>query len=206
MECAIIYEIYFVGGCTVRIIENEFSVASSEAAREARRTVSEMNLVLEWIIEIAVGVVLALLLRRFVCMFVIVKGRSMLDTLRNGDILFALRRGLCGGMWRFDVVLCRYPNRKQLFVKRIVALPGERVAIEEGVLMINGAPQEEPFSLRPCRRDMAERTLGEGEYFVLGDNRASSHDSRSVGPIAQEKIVAVARCIVFPPRRIRRIR
>ena len=129
----------------------------------------------------------------------------MLDTLRNGDVLFALRRGLCGGLRRFDVVLCRYPNRKQLFVKRIVALPGECVAIEEGQLLINGMPVEEPTSLRPVHRDMAERTLGEGEYFVLGDNRPNSRDSRSVGPIREEKILAVARCVVFPLRRIRRL-
>ena len=165
-----------------------------------------MNWIVEWIAEIAAGVALALLLRRFVCVIAVVKGRSMMDTLRNGDIVFALRRGLCGRPRRFDVVLCRYPNRRQMFVKRIVALPGERVAIEDGALMIDGAPVEEPFPLRPVRRDMLERVLGAGEYFVMGDNRASSHDSRSVGPLAEGMIVAVARCIVFPPRRIRRLR
>ena len=159
----------------------------------------------EMAFEFAAGVAIALLLRRFVCLFAFVKGQSMMDTLRSGDMVFALRRGLCGELRRFDVVLCRYPNRKQLFVKRIVALPGERVAIAEGRLMIDGAPVEEAFSLRPSSRDMAERTLGEGEYFVLGDNRPASRDSRGVGPIREEKILAVARCVVFPPRRIRRI-
>lgn len=129
----------------------------------------------------------------------------MMDTLRNGDVVFALRRGLRGKLRRFDVVLCRYPNQKKLFIKRIVALPGERVAIMEGRLVIDGALVEEPFSLRPNRRDMAERTLGEGEYFVMGDNRPASRDSRSVGPIREEKILAVARRVVFPLRRIRRI-
>ena len=165
-----------------------------------------MHWILELIVDIAVGAALALLLRRFVCVFAVVKGRSMMDTLHNGDILFALRRGLCGGLRRFDVVLCRYPHRRQLFVKRIVALPGERVAIEDGVLMVDGEPVEESFTLRRTRRDMVERTLGTREYFVLGDNRPSSRDSRSVGPIQEEMILAAARCIVFPPRRIRRLR
>ena len=157
-------------------------------------------------IEIAVCAAVALLLRRFVCLLAFVKGRSMLDTLRNGDVIFALRRGVCGKLRRFDVVLCRYPNRRQMFVKRIVALPGERVAIQDGALWIDGAPVEEPRSLRPVRRDMLERRLGEGEYFVLGDNRPSSHDSRSVGPIREEMILAVARCVVFPPRHMKKLR
>ncbi len=164
------------------------------------------NLLLEWTMEIAAGVALALLLRRFVCLFAVVKGNSMRDTLQNGDLVFALRRGLCGKLRRFDVVLCRYPGRKELFIKRVAALPGERVALAEGRLWIDGAPVEERFALRPWLRDMDERTLGPGEYFLLGDNRPSSHDSRGVGPIRDEKIEAVALCTVFPPRRIQRLR
>ena len=164
-----------------------------------------MNWVWETVIEFAAGMALALFLRRFVCLFAIVKGNSMLDTLRNRDVLFALRRGLCAKLRRFDVVLCRYPNRKQLFVKRVVGLPGERVALAEGRLWIDGVAIEETFLPRPFRRDMAERRLDAGEYFVLGDNRPSSNDSRSVGPIREDMILAVARCVVFPPRRIRRL-
>ena len=165
-----------------------------------------MKWILDCFMEFAAGLTIALLLRRFVCLFVFVKGQSMMDTLRDGDVLFALRRGVGGELRRFDVVLCRYPNRRELFIKRIVALPGERVAIEQGRLMIDGVPVEEDFPLRPVRRDMVERALGQGEYFVLGDNRPSSRDSRSVGPIPKERIVAVARCIVLPFRKIRRLR
>ena len=164
-----------------------------------------MELALEMAAEIVVGVAIALFLRRFVCMLAIVKGSSMRDTLRNGDVLFAFRRGLCGELRRFDVVLCRYPNRRQLFVKRIVALPGERVAIEEGILRINGLPVEENFAHWPNRRDMVERKLGAGEYFVMGDNRPSSRDSRSVGAIPERRIIGVARCVVFPPRRFKKL-
>ena len=157
---------------------------------------------LEPIFDFVIGVALALLTRRFLFLLAVVKGSSMLNTLRNRDILFALRRERCDGLRRFDVVLCRYPNRRQLFVKRIVALPGERVAIEDGVLRIDGVPVEEPASLRPVRRDMIERQLGAKDYFVMGDNRPGSHDSRSVGPIPEDMIVAVAKCVVFPPQRI----
>ena len=164
-----------------------------------------MDRILEALIEFVAAIAIALLLRRFVGMFAIVKGRSMMDTLRNGDVLLVLRRGLCGGLRRFDVVLCRYPNRREFFVKRIVALPGERVAVEGDVLQINGAPVEEGFPRKPMRRDMVERKLGAGEYFVMGDNRPSSRDSRSVGAITEGMIVGVAKCVVFPLRRIKKL-
>lgn len=156
--------------------------------------------------EVLAAVVLALLFRRFVGAFVLVKGRSMMDTLHNHDLLFALRRGISGAPKRFDVVICHYPGRKGLFVKRVAGLPGECIALEEGTLQIDGAPVEEAFALRRGRRTMPERTLGSGEYFVLGDNRPCSRDSRSIGPIAEHQIVAVARWVVLPPRRARRIR
>lgn len=156
--------------------------------------------------EVAVGVLVALLIRRFVCVLAFVKGRSMMDTLRNGEVFLALRRGVSGKLKRFDVVLCRYPGRRELFVKRVVALPGERVSLEEGALQIDGAPVEERFSLRSGRRTMEERVLAPGTYFVLGDNRPCSRDSRSVGPIADDQILAVARWVLFPFRRMRRIR
>ena len=160
---------------------------------------------LEPIFDFAIGVGLALLTRRFLFLFAFVKGNSMLNTLRNRDVLFALRRERCDGIRRFDVVLCRYPNRRDMFVKRVVGLPGERVAIAGGVLQIDGVPVKEPDSLRPSRRDMLERRLGAGEYFVMGDNRPGSHDSRSVGPIPEDWILAVAKCVVFPPRRIKKL-
>lgn len=151
------------------------------------------------------GVIAALLLRRFVCLLCYVKGRSMQDTLQDGEIIFALRRELCGSIHRFDVVLCKYPNRKGLFVKRVVGLPGETIWIEDDVLFVNGESVAENFSRRKCIRPMTEKRIGPDEYFVLGDNRPASKDSRSIGPISCEAIVAVAKCVVFPFGKIRKI-
>lgn len=155
--------------------------------------------------EIATGALLALLLRCFVCMLVRVKGRSMMDTLQDGEFMLALRYGLFGGIRRFDVVICRYPGRKGYFVKRIVALPGERVAMEEGALCIDGETIAEDFPLRKSLRGFGERTLGEDEYFVMGDNRPCSHDSRRIGPIPRSAIRARVCCVFWPLRRCRRI-
>ena len=156
--------------------------------------------------EAAVGVLLALLLRRFVCMLVRVKGKSMMDTLHNGDFMLALRYGLFGRIRRFDVVICRYPGRKGHFVKRVVGLPGERVSMTEGALYINGAEVTEDFPLRRSLRGFDERTLGPDEYFVMGDNRPCSSDSRRVGPIHRRAILARVCCVFLPLRRRQRIR
>lgn len=157
------------------------------------------------VLEAITGVGLALLLRRYVCVLAYVKGRSMQDTLSDGEIVFALRRGLNGEIHRFDVVLCKYPNRKGLFVKRVVGLPGESLRIEEGVLYINDEAMEEVFSCHSRSHRMTERVVPKNSFFVLGDNRMASRDSRSVGAIEGKDVVAVVKCVLFPFRKIRKI-
>lgn len=157
------------------------------------------------LLEIAAGVLIALLLRKFVCLMAYVKGRSMENTLHNGEIIFALRPFVHRNIRRFDVVLCRYPGRRQLFVKRVVALSGERVSIQDDILYINGEATPENFPRRACMRPMAEQLVPPNACFVLGDNRPCSRDSRAVGPIPQDKIVAVVKCVVFPFNKIRKI-
>ena len=163
-----------------------------------------MNFWLKYLlIDLTLGVCLALLLRRFVCVLCYVKGKSMMDTLQDGEVLFALRRH--GALKRFDIVICRYPKRKGLFVKRVIGLPGERIAVEEDVLLVNGEPVAENFPRRKHLTPMTERIVDEGAYFLMGDNRTASKDSRSVGCIAEDQILAVGKCVVFPFRKIRRI-
>lgn len=164
------------------------------------------NIAVRLACEAVTGVLLALLLRFFVCMLVRVKGRSMQDTLHDGDFMLALRYGLFGRIRRFDVVICRYPGRKGHFVKRVVGLPGERVSMTEGALYINGAEVTEDFPLRRSLRGFDERTLGPDEYFVMGDNRPCSSDSRRVGPIHRRAILARVCCVFLPLRRRQRIR
>ena len=163
------------------------------------------NIIIRIAIHFTAALLIALLLRRFVCAFAFVKGKSMMDTLNDREIMFVLRYGLFGEPKRFDVVLCRYPNRKGLFVKRIIGMPGETISMEEDVVYINGEPLEESFARRKCLRKLEEKILGADEYFVMGDNRPVSTDSRRVGPIHRKQILAKSVAVLLPFRRRRKI-
>jgi signal peptidase I len=90
------------------------------------------------------------------------------------------------------------------YVKRIVGLPGERIAEENGTVYIDGTELEEPY-LEPDRRaegSFAPVELGEDEYFMMGDNRGLSCDSRVWGPISREDMVGPVFFVYWPPNRI----
>lgn len=165
-----------------------------------------LRIIIRICLELAAAAGIALLLRRFVCALAFVKGNSMLDTLRNRELMLLLRYGLFGEPKRFDVAVCRYPKRRELFVKRIIGLPGERISMVEDQIFINGEPLAEDFPRRRCLRRMEERQLGADEYFVMGDNRPISHDSRRVGPLKREQILYCAKAVVLPLGKVRKIR
>ena len=148
-----------------------------------------------------------------------VDGRSMDNTLKNGEVMLVTKpEVLLGHLNRGDVVVCRFPGRNKqlslplgamlglnvvnhtLFVKRLVALPGDAVQISNGVLYINDQPVEEPYVDFPARMDYPRRVMGDNQYMVMGDNRAGSHDSRArdVGPITKDMIVGRPRLVVAP--------
>lgn len=107
----------------------------------------------------------------------------MTDTLQNGEIMYVSKpEYLLGDPARGDVVICHYPGREENFVKRVIGLPGDVVEIRSNQVYVNGEPLDEPY-LPPSRNDdgfsMAPFALGADEYFVMGDNRDNSHDSRN---------------------------
>src|SRR3989344_4245510 len=136
-----------------------------------------------------------------------VSGRSMVPTFQNGDFLLtnkmAYRRGLPS---RGDVIIFRAPSTAHCpsggacdFIKRIIGLPGETVSIQSGHVYIDGEllPEEylpEEYVTRgdAFLRDGMEYTVEDGEYFVMGDNRPGSSDSRAFGPVPVKNFIGRA--------------
>ena len=109
-----------------------------------------------------------------------------------------------GNPQRFDVVICRYPGRgAQNFVKRVIGLPGDTVEIRDGILLVNGDRYEEPYVDDAFRVPGGSNgyafgpyTVPEGEYFVMGDHRNNSNDSRAQGSISRDMIVGHVRSVI----------
>ncbi|MBQ3157781.1 MAG: signal peptidase I [Clostridia bacterium] len=171
-----------------------------------------------WLPETAAALALALFLRLFVVNLARIKGTSMLPTLHSGEWTLVWRLPLLfRPPHRGDVVICHYPGRRmkhcrllpQAFVKRVIGLPGDTVEWIEGVVHINGEALAEKY-LDPARcriaRTRPPRVLGADEYYVLGDHRDRSNDSRSIGPIRRRDLRGHVVCVMWPIRAWRRVR
>ncbi len=97
------------------------------------------------------------------------------------------------GPSRGEVIIFHYPlNPSRDFVKRVIGLPGDIVEIDRGVVSVNGVELDEPYVTHPDRRSMSEFVVPENSYFVLGDNRRASNDSRDWGEVPVENIIGRA--------------
>ncbi len=136
-------------------------------------------------------VVLVIAIRLFVIEPHSVSGSSMTETFHDKDYLFVEKLGYkFSDPKRGDVIVFNPPlveRTSDRFIKRVVGVPGDTVKVEGGVTYINGVAQKEPFVTHPSAQP-ADITLKAGEYFVMGDNRAGSYDSRSWGPITKDEI------------------
>ncbi len=95
-----------------------------------------------------------------------------------------------GSPQRGDVIVFRWPrDPSQNFVKRIIGIPGDTVQINRGTVIVNGDPVDEPYILHESNETLGPRVIGEGEYYVLGDNRLQSDDSRHWGIVPAGNII-----------------
>jgi signal peptidase I len=129
----------------------------------------------------------------------IVKGTSMEPCLHDGDRLVVDRVSYnLGDVTRGDVVILRYPRNPEVdFVKRVVALPGDRIAMIDGVLMVNGEVADS-YGCIPDHQELRETAVPPGEFFVLGDNRPVSCDSRDFGLVDQTLLKGRVRARFWP--------
>jgi signal peptidase I len=176
--------------------------------REESPTVKKGGGFLEFLVILLVAFTLVFgFVRPFVLEAFYIPSESMVPTLLVGDRVFVNK--FVYRFWepeRGDIVVFRsVEGDGQDLIKRVVGAPGDRVAIINGVLHVNGEPQEESYVRdgRPLDEGVYSRTrLSEGEVFVMGDNRANSRDSRFFGPVSVENIEGEAFVIFWPPWRI----
>ena len=159
--------------------------------------------IFEWVMVFVVAAALAFVVRTFIFEPVRVDGSSMLNTLTDGDFMIATKYDyLMGDPERFDVVICDYPNTNdgKYRVKRVIGLPGDTVELVAGELYINGEHLEQQFDMTDNAAYFGPYTVPEGHYFVMGDNRNNSKDSRSamVGALPRSMIRGHVRLVVFP--------
>ncbi len=164
----------------------------------------------DFVIYLLIVVLFALSIRLFVGEPVLIEGNSMYPTLHNGErIVLEKLTYYRQEPARGDIVVCFYPGHAVSRVKRIVGLPGERVAIRNGAVYIDGGQLDErAYWNDEVIGDMEERLVPEGSVFVMGDNRNHSTDSRevSVGFIPYEKILGRAVLVFWPPDAARTVR
>ncbi len=164
-----------------------------------KKSPSKKRALLEWAGTILVALIIAFTIRTFVFSLFFVDGNSMNNTLIHNEVMFSTKYDyLLNDPARFDVVICRYPGRKENFVKRVVGIPGDTIAVRDGYLYVNAEQVQEAYITHRPNYEISDYTVGEGEYFVLGDNRANSNDSHVIGPIKREAIVAHVRSVLFP--------
>lgn len=143
------------------------------------------------LIRVAIWVAAAFFLFRVVLLPVRVEGVSMAPTYRNGGVNFIFR----WSFWRHppqrgDVVGIRFAGDHVMLLKRIIALPGERIAIRQGIVYIDGEPLDEPYvKLFNPTWQQAEVTLKPDEYYIIGDNRGMRSDEHVHGRVEAYRIV-----------------
>lgn len=139
-------------------------------------------------------IVVVVLIRTFIITPVTVDGPSMEETLYTNDILLLYKFNK-KNIKRYDIIVFNKSDSK--LVKRLIALPGESIKCEDGVIYINGEEKSNEYGYGKTK-DFEEVKLNDDEYFVMGDNREDSLDSRIFGPINISQIQGNTNFIIFP--------
>ncbi len=165
------------------------------------------------VFEVAlIAVVAVFLIRTFLVQPFLVSGESMAPNFSDGDYLLVDEL-----TYRFrlpergEVAVFRYPtDHRTYFIKRIIGLPGEKVQIKDGKVLISSGENQDGFVLDEsylpqgvATTGSVDQKLSQDEYFVLGDNRSASFDSRSWGVLGSKEIVGLARLRLWPPDELR---
>ena len=168
-----------------------------------------------WLRDLVFSVLIAVVLIVFIYQPVKVEGTSMMPTLTDQERIFinkfTYRFGL-GSIARGDTVVFWYPqDTSKSYIKRVIGVPGDRIRVEGGMVYVNGLALVEAYVPPENRdsnswRDGEEQVVPEGKYFVLGDHRNQSSDSRMWGYVPRDNIYGKAVFVYWPLDKLGRVR
>lgn len=160
---------------------------------------------LSWIKDIVIVLIIVWIITTFIGQKTYVKGQSMQPTLHNGDHVIINKISYrFSEPRRYDIVVFPYQkNPEQNYIKRIIGLPGDEVNIQNGKVYINGNEIDEKYEFNDIKNLGDQKyplVVPEGQYFVMGDNRNNSSDSRytDVGTIIEEDLIGKAALRIWP--------
>lgn len=175
---------------------------TASAAPPAKRTV--LGSLGHWVRDLMISVILAVVVILFIYQPVKVEGTSMMPTLDDQERIFINKfvyRFHFGNIERGDTVVFWFPgDPTKSYIKRVIGMPGDRVEVVDGKVIVNGQALVENY-VPPEFRDqseMSERAVPPNQYFVLGDHRSSSNDSRAWGMVPRRYIYGKAVFIYWP--------
>ena len=185
------------------------------AAAEASAARSNLWSAVSWVRDLIFSVLIAVVLIVFIYQPVKVEGTSMMPTLTDQERIFinkfTYRFGL-GGIERGDTVVFWYPqDPSKSYIKRVIGIPGDHVRVESGQVYVNGRALLEDYVPSENRdytswRDGQEQVVPANRYFVLGDHRNQSSDSRTWGYVPRENIYGKAVFVYWPLDKMGRVR
>jgi signal peptidase I len=165
---------------------------------------SALALTLYWMRDLLLSVAIAIVVILFLYQPVKVEGTSMMPALEDQERIFinkyVYRFGI-GEILRGDMVVFHYPNDpSKSYIKRVIGLPGDTVAVEDGVVYVNGKRLDEDYVPEQYRdrQSMPLMRIPAEHFFVLGDHRSSSNDSRAWGPVHRQYIYGKAVFVYWP--------
>ena len=157
-----------------------------------------------WLRDLIISVGISILIITFLYQPVRVEGTSMLPRLEDHDRLFINKFVYhIESIQRGDIVVFHYPrDPEKSYIKRVVGLPGDRIWINQGRVWVNGVAVDESYVPDRYRdsRSMAELVIPEESYFVMGDHRSISSDSREFGPVERDLIYGKAVFVYWPAK------
>ena len=163
--------------------------------------------VYSWVKSIVFAIIIAFICRQFLFTPSIVRGESMTPTFEDENMIILSKTS---EIQRFDMIVFKAPDSDELYIKRVIGLPGDSIEMKDDVLYVNGKEYEEPYLkenkeenvLDKLTYDFTLEEVPENSLFVMGDNRLNSMDSRIFGVISYDSVIGEVKFRFYPLQEI----